>query len=95
MVLLLHQGGDKMSEKKVRTNIYLTAEVHAFFKERAEQGSTTVSGEINFALRKYMNEINYMERDLPQFLKIAKDLGLEDANDLLKIIEVYKNANSK
>lgn len=81
-----------MSEKKVRTNIYLTAEVHAFFKERAEQSNTTVSGEINFALRKYMNEVNYMERDLPKFLEIAETMGLKDANDLLKIIEVYKSA---
>lgn len=81
-----------MNEKKVRTNIYLTAEVHAFFKERAEQSNTTVSGEINFALRKYMNEVNYMERDLPKFLEIAETMGLKDANDLLKIIEVYKSA---
>jgi hypothetical protein len=81
-----------MNEKKIRTNIYLTAEVHAFFKERAEQGSSTVSGEINFALRKYMNEVNYMERDLPKFLEIAETLGLKDANDLLKIIELYKSA---
>lgn len=81
-----------MHEKKVRTNIYLTADVHAFFKERAEQGSTTVSGEINFALRQYMNQVNYMERDLPRFLKIAQQLGLEDANDLVKVIDLYNTS---
>lgn len=89
---MMLKGGDIMNAKKVRTNVYLTPEVHAFFKERAETENTTISGEINFALRKYMNEVNYMERDLPRFLKIAEDLGLEDANDLLKIIDVYNNS---
>lgn len=76
-------------QKKVRTNIYLTPEVHSFFKNRAEEQNSTISAEVNFALNKYMIETNYMERDLPRFLKIAEKLGIEDVNDLMKVIELY------
>jgi len=82
------KGGEKM-QKKVRTNIYLTPEVHSFFKNRAEQQNSTISAEVNFALNKYMVETNYMEKDLPRFLEIAEKLGIDDVNDLVKVIELY------
>lgn len=76
-------------QKKVRTNIYLTPEVHSFFKSRAEEQNSTISAEVNFALNKYMIETNFMEKDMPRFLTIAEKLGIEDANDLIKVIELY------
>nr|AHC04795.1 hypothetical protein [Exiguobacterium sp. S3-2] len=40
-------------------------------------------------MNKYMVETNFMEKDMPRFLKIAEKLGIEDANDLIKVIEMY------
>jgi hypothetical protein len=36
-----------------------------------------------------MVETNYMEKDLPRFLEIAEKLGIDDVNDLVKVIELY------